>query len=66
MSKHQAATVNGPIQGVTAALTTLEAPLVLIDPCTGFSASVDEPEICAACGWLADDHATDHLSRQAA
>ena len=48
MSNHQAATPT--------TITTLEAPLVLIDPCAGFSASADEPEICAACGWLADDH----------
>jgi len=50
----------------TAIVTTLEAPLVLIDPCVGFAASLDEPQICAACGWLADDHGSEQESRKAA
>ena len=54
MSNHQAAT--------PATVTTLEAPLVLIDPCTGFSASAAEPGICAGCGWLDDEHAAPALA----
>ena len=33
-----------------------EAPHVLADRCDAFTADVDEPAICAACGWFADEH----------
>lgn len=35
----------------------LDAPAVLLEACSAFAALPDEPGICAACGWLEDDHA---------
>jgi hypothetical protein len=32
------------------------APAVLADRCDTFAAEIDEPGICAGCGWLRDEH----------
>ena len=34
----------------------LDAPEVLLEPCSSFAALGDEPGICATCGWLEEDH----------
>jgi hypothetical protein len=32
------------------------APTVLADRCDCFAGDIDEPGICAGCGWLRDEH----------
>ncbi len=32
------------------------APTVLADRCDSFAGDLDEPGICAGCGWLRDEH----------
>jgi hypothetical protein len=40
----------------TSGIDDFEAPHVLADRCDTFSADPDEPAICSACGWFADEH----------
>ena len=39
----------------------IEAPAVLLEVCGTFVADPEEAGICAACGWLEDDHVVVHV-----
>lgn len=48
--------------GITGTERVLDPPEVLLEPCEAFEHRFEDPGVCAACGWLADDHADDHAT----
>ena len=38
----------------------IATPLVRFNPCAQFAPELDDLELCAGCGWSADDHEDEH------